>query len=286
MARIIWLGSYPKSGNTWMRFLLANLYFERVDSSAELSSMIPDIHDSINAGHLYGDEVTFVKTHWKFDPGMPLREDAIAAIYIVRHPLQVIVSNLNYKILRAGEEYFNVSEQEKTALRENYIDNFIRIGGDPQWLEPGMGTLLANYQSWTGDGPGYPVHIIRYEDMKADTAGVLSRLTEFLKLPVPQEKMETAIAASSFDALRNMEEREIADASPSLFFNGGYTTAQSRGRRFMNEGKTKSYPDIMTPEQIAAATERFRPILEDAGYPVPDSGSGTGQLRAPSSITA
>lgn len=58
MARIIWLGSYPKSGNTWMRFLLANLYFEPVESSAELSSMIPDIHDSINAGHLYGDETT------------------------------------------------------------------------------------------------------------------------------------------------------------------------------------------------------------------------------------
>lgn len=277
MARIIWIASYPKSGNTWMRFLLANLLFAPVKSSAELSSMIPDIHDGITAGQLHGDEGIFVKTHWEYQPKMALREDTIGSIYIVRHPLQVVVSNLNYMILRAGNEYFRASEQQRLSLRKIYIDDFIRAGGDPQWCGHGMGTLLENYRSWSSGDPAYPVHIVRYEDMKADTVGVISGLAAFLKTQVSQETIEAAVAASSFDALRRMEEREIADGASSLFSYGGYTQAQEHGQRFMNEAALNSYLDVMTPEQIAAATDRFGPILKGAGYLEPESQPGTAQ---------
>lgn len=131
-AQIIWIASYPKSGNTWLRFLLANLFYGPISSSSHLCEVVPDIHWGVTANHLYGDRVTFMKTRWKYDSKLPFREDTAGAIYIIRNPLHVAVSNLNYMILRQGDQYFQLSESHRHHMRSEYIDNFIRAEGDPQ----------------------------------------------------------------------------------------------------------------------------------------------------------
>src|SRR5262245_64756041 len=101
MAKIVWLASYPKSGNTWVRFLLANLMVGDVTASEQVKIQIPDIHEGITGQHLFGGHTTIIKTHWKFWTGFPLREDTIGAIYVLRHPIDVLESNQNYDFMRS-----------------------------------------------------------------------------------------------------------------------------------------------------------------------------------------
>ena len=54
MTQIVWIASYPKSGNTWVRTLVASLIYGEIARSADLMQLIPDIHVSINATHLHG----------------------------------------------------------------------------------------------------------------------------------------------------------------------------------------------------------------------------------------
>lgn len=52
MARIVWIASYPRSGNTWVRFLIANLLYKRITASSELQSFVPDVHEGSGVDHL------------------------------------------------------------------------------------------------------------------------------------------------------------------------------------------------------------------------------------------
>lgn len=266
MARIVWIASYPRSGNTWVRFLIANLLYKRITASSELQSFVPDVHEGSGVDHLYGGKTTYVKTHWKYDAQLPLRQDTVGAIYIIRHPLQVVVSNLNYFILRAGERYFHASEREKARMRTKYVEDFIAHGGAPEWLGHGMGTWPGNVATWVGNDVAFPTLVVRYEDMKSDPADFVARLCEFLSLKKTKEEVEAAVAASSFDSLRAMEEREVAQQISSLFSQRSFAASQAHGRHFMNEGRIDSYRRVLTPEQIEAARARFEPLAKHFGY--------------------
>jgi hypothetical protein len=266
MAEIVWIASYPKSGNTWVRFLVANLVYRPITESAELQALVPDIHVGVKAAHLRGEKTTFIKTHWKYHEKMPLREDTAGAIYIVRHPLQVIVSNLNYYLLRRGEDYSEASEQKKADVQASYIDEFIEHGGAPEWLDHGMGSWPENVATWLNKDMPFPVYFARYEDMKRDPAEFVAGLCRFFGQEKTEDEIAAVIAASSFESLRAIEDREIAEQKSGFFASESFKASHARGLRFMNEGKVDSYRRLLTPEQIEAAEARFKPLMEQLDY--------------------
>lgn len=266
MAQIVWIASYPKSGNTWVRFLVANLFYRPITESAALQALVPDIHVGVNAGHLRGDNTRFIKTHWKYHQKMPLREDTVGVVYIVRHPMQVIVSNLNYFLLRKGEDYFNASERRQADIKTSYVELFIEHGGSPEWIDHGMGSWLENVATWHNKDMPFPVYFARYEDMKRDPAEFVAGLCRFFHQEKTENEIATAIAASSFESLRAMEDREVAEEKPGFFTSEGFKASKGQGRRFMNEGKVDSYRRYLTPEQIEAADARFKPLMEQLDY--------------------
>ena len=266
MAQIVWIASYPKSGNTWVRFLVANLFYKGITSSFEMERVVPDIHKGVHAGHLYGDTTTFVTTRWKYHTRLPLREDTVAAIYILRHPLQVIVSNLNYLILRMGDTYFNATEKKKADIRRSYVEDFISHGGAAQWIKLGMGTWLENVGTWLDKGVPFPVLVTRYEDLKRDAADFVRTVCKSFRVEKSEEEIEAVVAASSFESLREMEEREVAQQRVGFFTSEGFKSSHARGRRFINEGKVDSYRELLTSEQVEAAEARFKPLMKQHGY--------------------
>src|SRR5262245_12526704 len=103
MARIVWIASYPRSGNTWLRFLLTGaIRRAEIESSAQVSAVIPDIHQAIVGAHLWRQGVSLIKTHWAFKADFPLREDTIGVVHLVRHPVEALESNQNYSMNRGG----------------------------------------------------------------------------------------------------------------------------------------------------------------------------------------
>lgn len=266
MAKFIWVASYPRSGNTWLRFLIANLVIKPIESSAELNEVIPGIHRGVRAMHLFGNRTTFIKTHWAWRPDLPLREDVIGAIYILRNPLDVAVSNANYRLLGAGKRLASMSQAEREAFETRLIDEFIAEGGDPTWRRQGMGTWDENVRSWLAKSNPVPRLILRYEDLKADTAKHAADICRFLNLTKTPDEIAQAVERSSLTALRAMEERKIANEAEGFFYDRERAAAVEAGRRFINRGEVGAGAARLTEAQRQAALERFGPTMRIAGY--------------------
>lgn len=256
MAKIVWLASYPKSGNTWIRFIFAHLIFGKVESSSVVNRLVPDLHVGLSWLHLKGDRRLVLKTHLKYFDRMPLREDAIGVVYIVRNPLDVIVSALNYSELVRGQ----VSEERRQAFVAEFIDG----GGLDEWKQTGFGGWDENVRSWHAKDMPLPRLTLRYEDLKASPVDGVSRLCRFLNLERSEKDIGDAIAASSFGKMRAMEEEEVALGKPGLFAQEN--RRNSTGKRFMNKGASDAYRDSLTEDQIRRLRERFAPLMSQFGY--------------------
>ena len=220
MANVIWLASYPKSGNTWVRFLFANLVLGKVESSDAVHRLVPDFHVGINWQALRGNRRLVLKTHLKYFDKIPLREDTIGVVYVVRNPLDVIVSALNYSELVRGQ----LSEERRQA----FIAEFVEHGGLKEWKDIGFGAWDENVRSWHAKEMPFPRLTLRYEDLKANPVEGMTRLCRFFNIARSEKDIGDAIAASSFSNVRAMEARELAVGKPGLFaLRVGRTRAES-----------------------------------------------------------
>jgi aryl sulfotransferase len=266
MAKFIWLASYPKSGNTWLRFLIASLIRGPIKSSVEVARQIPDVHNALAGVHLFGRRTTVIKTHWKFWTEMPLREDTIGAVYIIRNPIDVLESNQNYAFMRSGNLRKEASPEEIKKAAGKLADDFIAHGGHPRFKEFGIGTWEENVRSWTWPDISLPRRIIRYEDLVAHPEEKLSDLARFLDLKRTDKQVAAAVAACSKGIMRAIEEKEIADREEGIFFQKRNSSNIDAGHRFVDRGIDGKSLFRLTPEQRRRAVERFAPIMTQFGY--------------------
>ncbi|QEX25123.1 hypothetical protein FRZ61_50690 [Hypericibacter adhaerens] len=243
-----------------MRFLLANLLYGQIASTAALQEMVPDIHRGLVGHQIHGSRKTLIKTHWRFLPDLPLREDTIGAIYIIRDPIEVLVSNLNYVILRGEQASGPQNESVKREFERRWIDSYIAQGGYQRWREMGFGTWEENLRSWTEDPLPYTRLVVRYEALRSDIAGTMATVSRFLGIEAGEAKLQAAIDRSSFAAMQALEEAEIRERRAGIFFD----PAQAAGgdRRFVSG----SARDPMSAAQREAALQRFGPMMEKLGY--------------------
>jgi aryl sulfotransferase len=268
MSKIIWLASYPKSGNTWVRFIIANLIYGAVGRSSDVFRLIPDIHKGITDVHLIGQKTIFVKTHLKYFDGMPLRQDTVGAIYVVRNPLDVIASAVNYVALRELGRCGTISDGDRHVLGEAIVREFLERGALERWLRSGVGTWSEHVSSWHRKDLPFRRLTLRYEDMMQEPEAQVAHLCEFLGIDRSSSEIVRVLAASSFENMREMEEREVAASQPGLFATENPSSAFSRGLRFMNKGRIGAHHDILGPEKIDAAKKRFGSVMAQLGYEV------------------
>ncbi len=266
MSKIVWLASYPKSGNTWVRFIIAHLVYQNIVTSDDVHRLIPDIHKGITSFHLIGERNIFIKSHLKYFDGMPLREDTIGAIYIVRNPLDMIASAINYFAIRDVKTLSEVSDEQQNTIRQSVIREFLEKGAPERWLRVGMGTWTEHVSSWLRKDLPFPRLVLRYEDLKTKPGECVADLCQFLNIERSAEQIDAAVAASSFDSMREMEEREIGEGRPGLFGLENPREAFSLGLRFMNRGDSGSYREVLTDEQAELAKQRFGPVMTKLGY--------------------
>lgn len=262
MAKIVWIASYPRSGNTWMRFLLANLLYGPVTSTAHLQELVPDIHRGLVGSQIYGARKTLIKTHWRFTPDLPLREDTMGAIAIIRHPIDALLSNLNYVILRSNFAAELRDEKTLLAFERRWIDDYIAGGGYERWREMGFGTWEENIRSWSENALPYPRIVLRFESMRTDIKSTMATVCRFLGIEANEAALQAAIDRSSFTALRVLEEREMTERRPGIFFDPDQSANAMLGARFVSG----SNRDPMSPAQRDRALQRFGPMMEKLGY--------------------
>jgi Sulfotransferase domain len=255
----VWLASYPKSGNTWVRFMLYSAIYGAPKRSEDVPLKIPDIHrpmpfEKPESGSIY------VKSHFELTDKHPQLADTTKAIHIIRNPRDVMLSAIHYRIL--------TDEKPKDFPKEQFVKSYLKSGGDRHWQKIGFGTWASHARSWRNTDR-FPVLNLRYEDLKADPHIQLARMLEFLGIACSESKINEAVIASSFDSMRALEIREKKSSKPNdlskhLFV--GTQDATRKGIFFMNKGKSNQSLDALMPGLDARFNERFKDELLEFGY--------------------
>lgn len=303
MNRSIWLVSYPKSGNTWFRMLVANLsttdrpvdindlperggiasarepfdHLLLIDSGLlthdEIDCLRPRVYEALARG-APDDEydtpaaappVRFVKTHDAYtltSKGEPLlagRRGAQGAIVVVRDPRDVAPSLANHN--RSSVDDAIAFMNDKAAAFCGTTDQ------KPNQLRQQLPGWSGHIATWL-DQTDVPVHLIRYEDMTADTAGTLHRALAFAGRAASDEEIERAVRFADFAELKSQE----ADK--------GFREAPPRAQaRFFRRGEAGAWRDELTEAQVARIEAAHAPMMQRLGYPLSGQAHLAGTAR-------
>jgi hypothetical protein len=183
----VFLVSFPKSGNTWTRFLLANLRFpDEPATFRNIDRLIPDPTATRKREFDRVPRPRIIKSHECFDPRYP------RVIYLARDPRDVVVSQYHYhrKILRIEDE----------SPIEKFVTRFLAGETCPH------GSWGQNVTTWLYTSQGSSRFLLlRYEDLVADTAGELAKMADFLQLNTAPDQIAQAVERSSAERMRKLE---------------------------------------------------------------------------------
>lgn len=277
MQRLVWLASYPKSGNTWVRLLLeaynhpdqplpdindirSSLHvasrelFDRVIgveasdlTDSEIVALRPEVYR-----HLAGEaeEPLFLKVHdaWqRADPGEAIFPADVTrvAVYMVRDPRAVAPSYANHNGVTIDRAIEQMSQPHHTLAPSKR--------GLSHQLRQFMGSWSEHVTSWLDQGE-VPVHLVRYEDLHAATAATFAAILQAAGLPVDQARVEKAVAATAFAHLQAQEEAASFRERPSS------------AERFFRKGQADSWREELTPAQIASIERDHGAVMARLGY--------------------
>jgi hypothetical protein len=186
----IFLVSFPKSGNTWTRFLLANLRFpDEPANFANINRLIPDPTGTPKRDFDRMPRPRIIKSHECFDPRYP------RVVYIVRDPRDVVVSQYHY--------HRKLRKIEDDSPIEKFVTRFLAGETCPH------GSWGQNVATWLYTSEGDPRFLLlRYEDLVADAARELAKVVAFLRLSAGPEQIAQAVERSSADRMRKLEKKQ------------------------------------------------------------------------------
>jgi hypothetical protein len=184
--------SYPRSGNTWTRFLIANLLFgDEPVSFANIESLIPDAEALSNRYLKKVPSPRVIKTHQYFDHRYP------KVLYITRDPRDVLLS------------YYHFSRKYRHIADDYPLERYIHGVVSGTLHSTAWGTWAENVGTWLAARAGRPTFLlVRYEDLMADTPSELAKVARFFGVEASAEKLHRAIENSSADRLRELEKKE------------------------------------------------------------------------------
>ena len=259
---ILWLASYPRSGNTWVRFLLTNLLFEEVNKSRIIADYIDEIVDPLypvsrptdRSVTVFGSKsVNIVKTHLPFCESMPLRDQTAGAIYILRNPLDVAVSLWKRRIVDS----------------ENALNSFLTRGLVPDVFGLQDTSWQAHVHGWLQQGGSthsYPVILVKYEDLVSDTFATCAKILDWLGIERSPGHVQRAVDLSSIGHLRKIEAAEVKNEVPGIFFTLERKAAIKAGRRFLADAKSNNYRGYLTEDQVQLGMETFGAEMSEFNY--------------------
>ncbi len=234
------LVSYPKSGNTWLRFLLANTLVPNDEKITLLNigEYVPDIHvpaqwkTITNHQSLFNSlAYKFVKTHDPFS--LYYRNKKV--IYLVRDGRDVLTSYYHYLV-----------------TRKNGVSLSGLIEGDNTFGDWG-----GHVMSWE-NGKCKEKILIHYEDLLADPVHELERLCDFLEWQPNHDVILRAVEKSSFQHLRSLEEK----------YGGLHSVTQSGGRKsaFFRKGETGDWKNLFSSKDLDTFWNRYGNVMAGLGY--------------------
>jgi len=181
--------SYPRSGNTWARFLIANLLHPGLTVSfSNIERLIPDTSSQSSRALKRTPRPRMIKAHEYFDH----RYRKI--LYIVRDPRDVALSYYHFQ-----RKYRQIADDFPLP---SYVDDFV----SGRLISAGWGTWGENVATWlSARGKDRNFLLLRYEDMKKNPMYELERISAFLNVAANPQLLQRCVERSSVESMRELE---------------------------------------------------------------------------------
>lgn len=288
MTATVWLASYPKSGNTWFRLLLANLgadtpadinEFAETDSIASARGAF-DTHLLIESGLL---------THEEADNLRPRLYEMLASGQRLDDG---VADHLGVRFVKAHDAYVTTGTGESLLAGARGAAGAIVMVRDPRDIAPSLAShlrvdldeaivfmgdrettfcgnrfsqpnqLRQRLLSWSGHVASWleqtdiPTHLVRYEDLMADAADVLAGVLAFAGAEATPQEIRRAVEFSSFAELRRQERESGFRGAPRPHAPG----------HFFRRGETGAWRDELSGDQVARVEEQHGGMMGRLGY--------------------
>jgi len=284
---IIWLASYPKSGNTFLRSLLVSYLLTKdgkfQSKDLEKITQFPDKNvfkklgfDTLNDEEMVKNyikvqekinlidnkTIKFLKTHSSFYDinGHKFTDlnNTLGVIYIVRDPRSVVKSFANHNQMSLEQatnkilEFTTLTGEKKHSL--NMKDQVVTH----------MGSWSSNYNTWKEFKKLDRYLLIKYEDLVSETEKTFLQILNFIyklgksKLHIDSNKLKNAIKSTTFSEMQKLEREQG--------FPEAIKDAEGKKITFFKYGLKKNDPNSL-PEDLKVKIERkLKNEIEELGY--------------------
>ena len=241
------LVSYPKSGSTWTRFLLAALANPNEDVNfRNIDRLLPSAAGQSRRHLRKTARPRLIKSHEYFDARYQ------NVIYVVRDPRDVVLSQYRFFLKRRA-----IQDGYSMDL---YVNRF--LAGD---LNP-WGSWGENVGSWLVAQHGSKRFLLlRYEDLLLQTAQELAKVADFMKLQVSPEHLNRCVELGSADRMRDLEKRE----------SGSVVAKGRKDVPFVGAAKSGGWKAALAPEHVAKIEAAWGPLMKHLGYELVSSPAAT-----------
>ena len=277
---IIWLASYPKSGNTWVRSFLSAYYYsdngkfnfkllnniKQFPSRDFFNRKILSVEDASDNWLIAQSrikskgEVCFLKTHNVFGAykgkNFTTSEFTLGAIYIVRDPRNVITSLMNHYSLNENEALSMINSVYRNLRDENNPEDYSNYSFISSWAN--------NFRSWKLS-KSIETLIIKYEDLENNRFKTFKKIINFtnklmkLNNKIDFEKLKSSIESTNFDILKKKEELEG-------FEEAIFSKKDGRTKTFFNLGSENNYKKLIKPQTSKTLKKLFKKEMKELGY--------------------
>ena len=232
----VFIVSYPKSGNTWVRYMLAYILSKgSISSLAEMNDTIPDIYTASKNKLKDVRSHRFLKSHEYFDPRYQ------KVIYLVRDPRDVLISLYYYrKRWSTKSNFFTIDE---------FADSFVESGKSATWGE--------HVGSWYGARQDDTIIYIKYEDLIEDAKGTLKCITDHVGLQCTDDSIVEAVEAASFDKMKKREMSKDWDETK---------LAYNKHVKFFRSGSTQQWVNKLSPSTVNKIHNKWSRIMGEFDY--------------------
>jgi hypothetical protein len=305
--RAVWLASYPKSGNTWMRMLIGALAvpeggevdINELPERGGIASGRPafDFHTLVDSSLLTYDEIDRLRPAVYAAQAAGLHDEDDAA--------EALEAGAKTRFVKTHDAYTRLPDGAPLLGGRQGSDGAVLIVRDPRDVAPSLANhsavgldeaiarmgdragamcaqpdRLANQLrqqllGWSGFADSWlaqtdlPTVVLRYEDMQSDPAAALRRVMDFAGDPRPAEALARAAALTDFDRLQRQEAES------------GFREAPTRAKRgFFRRGQAGAWKDELTLDQAARIEAAHGAMMQRLGYALAATPGASGWPRA------
>lgn len=272
MNGILWIASYPKSGNTWLRIFIENLFRNTVEPApinamevVRYGDMMVSVYEEFSGRKLEAlddaaihamreplqrwlatrPETCMVKTHnaITLHEGEPLirLEYTAGAVYLLRNVFDVTVSFAHH---------YDLSMDDAV---DGICSSAMRVRTSRASVFQVLGSWTDHYRSWFGV-ENFSPHLMRYEDMVRDPIKVFGRFMRFLGVPKNPERLKRAVRNSTFGEAAKQEQRT------------GFRERVRADQTFFRAGKVGDYRKYLSDDNVKRLVDCHHELLLEHKY--------------------